>query len=115
VFNNQQWGAEKRNQVDFYDNRFVGTNIGHALGGFDFAGIATAMGAHGIRITEPGDLADAYREAFASGRPTVLEIMVDPEELVEPFRRDALQKPVRFLEQYRHLSADREVVEVGSA
>lgn len=115
VFNNQQWGAEKRNQVDFYDNRFVGTNIGHGLGGFDFAGIARAMGANGIRITEPGDLADAYREAFASGRPTVLEIMIDPEELVEPFRRDALQKPVRFLEQYRHLSADREVVEVGSA
>jgi sulfoacetaldehyde acetyltransferase len=113
VFNNQQWGAEKRNQVDFYDNRFVGTNIGHELGGFDFAGIARAMGAEGIRIAEPGGLADAYRDAFASGRPTVLEIMVDPEELVEPFRRDALQKPVRFLERYRHLSSDREVVEVG--
>jgi sulfoacetaldehyde acetyltransferase len=115
VFNNQQWGAEKRNQVDFYDNRFVGTNIGHGLGGFDFAAIARAMGAQGIRVTEPGDLAGAYGEAFAAGRPTVLEIMVDPEELVEPFRRDALQKPVRFLEQYRHLSADRGAVEVGAA
>jgi sulfoacetaldehyde acetyltransferase len=113
VFNNQQWGAEKRNQVDFYDNRFVGTNIGHDRGGFEFAEIARAMGARGIRITEPGELADAYREAFAAGEPTVLEIMVDPEQLVEPFRRDALQKPVRHLEQYRHLAADREAVEVG--
>ena len=43
----------------------------------------------------------------------MLEIMVDPEQLVEPFRRDALQKPVRHLEQYRHLAADREPVEVG--
>ena len=113
VFNNQQWGAEKRNQVDFYDNRFVGTNIGHDRGGFEFAEIARAMGARGIRITEPGELADAYREALAADEPTVLEIMVDPEQLVEPFRRDALQKPVRHLEQYRHLAADREPVEVG--
>jgi sulfoacetaldehyde acetyltransferase len=113
VFNNRQWGAEKRNQIDFYDNRFVGTNIGHGLGGFDFAGIARSMGAQGVRVTEPGDLAEAYRDAFAGGRPTVLEVMVDPEELVEPFRRDALKKPVRHLEQYRHLSAEREVVEVG--
>jgi sulfoacetaldehyde acetyltransferase len=113
VFNNQQWGAEKRNQIDFYDNRFVGTNIGHDRGGFDFAQIARSMGARGIRITEPGELADGYREAFAAGEPTVLEIMVDPEQLVEPFRRDALQQPVRHLEQYRHLAADREAVEVG--
>jgi sulfoacetaldehyde acetyltransferase len=113
VFNNQQWGAEKRNQVDFYDNRFVGTNIGHDRGGFDFAGIARAMGARGVRISEPDELADGYREALAADEPTVLEIMVDPEQLVEPFRRDALQKPVRHLEQYRHLAADREPVEVG--
>jgi sulfoacetaldehyde acetyltransferase len=113
VYNNQQWGAEKRNQIDFYDNRFVGTNIGHELGGFNFAEIAGAMGAEGIRVTDPADLAEAYRDAFAASRPTVLEIMVDPEELAEPFRRDALKKPVRHLEQYRHLSADREVVEVG--
>ena len=113
VFNNQQWGAEKRNQVDFYDNRFVGTNIGHDRGGFDFAGIARAMGARGVRISEPDELADGYREALATDEPTVLEIMVDPEQLVEPFRRDALQKPVRHLEQYRHLAADREPVEVG--
>jgi sulfoacetaldehyde acetyltransferase len=115
VFNNQQWGAEKRNQIDFYDNRFVGTNIAHELGGFDFAAIAQAMGARGIRINEPADLQQAYRDAFAASEPTVLEIMVDPEQLVEPFRRDALQQPVRHLEQYRHLAADREAVEVGAA
>jgi len=113
VYNNQQWGAEKRNQVDFYDDRFVGTNIGHELGGFNFAEIARAMGAEGVRVTEPAELAEAYRAAFAASGPTVLEIMVDPEELAEPFRRDALKKPVRHLERYRHLSAEREAVEVG--
>ncbi len=106
VYNNQQWGAEKKNQIDFYDDRFVGADIGRSIGGFDFAAIATAMGADGIRVTHPGDLADAYRSAFASGRPTVLEIMVDPEELAEPFRRDALQTPKRYLDRYRHLDVD---------
>ena len=27
VFNNGQWGAEKKNHVDFYENRFLGVNL----------------------------------------------------------------------------------------
>ena len=106
VFNNQQWGAEKRNQIDFYDNRFVGANIGHALGGFNFAEIATAMGGRGIRVTDPADLKEAFGEALDPEVATVVEVMVDPEELTEPFRRDALQQPIRHLDRYRHLAAD---------
>lgn len=105
VFNNQEWGAEKKNQIDFYDNRFVGANIGREIGGFNFAAIANAMGANGIRVTDPADLREAYTSAFASGRPSVVEVMVDPEELAEPFRRDALNKPTRYLDQYKHLDA----------
>ena len=103
VFNNQEWGAEKKNQIDFYDNRFIGANIGRGVGGFNFAAIATAMGANGIRVTDPADLREAYTSAFASGRPSVVEIVVNPEELAEPFRRDALAKPTRHLDRYRHL------------
>ncbi|MCY3564113.1 MAG: sulfoacetaldehyde acetyltransferase [bacterium] len=106
VFNNQQWGAEKRNQIDFYDDRYVGTNIGHDLGGFNFAEIATAMGGRGIRVTDPADLKDAFGESIDPEVATVVEVMVDPEELAEPFRRDALQQPVRHLDRYRHLAAD---------
>ena len=109
VFNNQQWGAEKRNQIDFYEDRFVGTNIGHDLGGFDFAAIARSMGAEGLRITDPGDLGTAFADAMRADRPTVVEVMVDPEELAEPFRRDALQKPKRFLSRYEHLAAPEPV------
>jgi sulfoacetaldehyde acetyltransferase len=105
VFNNQEWGAEKKNQIDFYDNRFIGANIGRGVGGFNFAAIATAMGANGIRVTDPADLREAYTSAFASGRPSVVEIVVNPEELAEPFRRDALAKPTRHLDRYRHLDA----------
>jgi sulfoacetaldehyde acetyltransferase len=103
VFNNQQWGAEKKNQIDFYDDRIVGGNIGRELGGFNFAEIAKSMGANGVRVSAPGDLREAYTSALASGRPSVVEIMVDPEELAEPFRRDALAFPKRFLKRYEHL------------
>jgi sulfoacetaldehyde acetyltransferase len=104
VFNNQQWGAEKRNQIDFYDNRFVGTNIGHEQGGFDFASIARSMGGNGVRVEAPDQVGDAIRSALEANTASVVEIMVDPEELAEPFRRDALQLPVRLLERYQHLS-----------
>ncbi len=103
VYNNQEWGAEKKNQIDFYDNRFIGANIGRDIGGFNFAEIANAMGANGIRVTDPADVRDAYSSAFASGRPSVVEVMVDPVELADPFRRDALQEPTRYLERYKHL------------
>jgi sulfoacetaldehyde acetyltransferase len=96
VFNNGQWGAEKKNQVDFYADRYLGTNLVNP----SFAGIAEAMGARGIKVDHPGEVGDALRDAVACGRPTVLELMVT-QELGDPFRRDALKKPVRMLEKYR--------------
>jgi len=96
VFNNGQWGAEKRNQIDFYDDRFLGTNLANP----SFAEIARAMGAQGVKVDAADQVGDALREATASGRPTVLEVMVS-QELGEPFRRDALQHPKRLLEKYK--------------
>jgi len=103
VFNNQEWGAEKKNQIDFYDDRYVGVDIGHGVGGFNFAEIAQAMGAIGVRVSDPANLHDTYADALAAGEPVVVEIMVDPKELAEPFRRDALQFPKRHLKRYAHL------------
>lgn len=42
---------------------------------------------------------------MGSGRCTVLEVMVN-QELAEPFRRDALSKPVRLLEKYRDYTVE---------
>ena len=95
VFNNRQWGAEKRNQIDFYDDRYVGTMLENP----SFAAIAQAMGAEGVVVEKPSEVGDALRAAVDSERPTVLEIQVS-QELGEPFRRDALAKPVRLLEKY---------------
>jgi sulfoacetaldehyde acetyltransferase len=96
VFNNGQWGAEKKNQIDYYADRYVGTNLENP----SFAAIARAMGAEGITVSHPGEIGDGLRQAVASGRPTVLELMLT-QELGEPFRRDALKKPKRLLEKYR--------------
>ena len=96
VFNNAQWGAEKRNQIDFYESRFVGTDLDNP----SFAAIARAMGARGVRVEHADQVGDALRESVASNEPTVLEIAVN-QELGDPFRRDALKKPVRHLAKYR--------------
>ncbi|MDZ7747663.1 MAG: sulfoacetaldehyde acetyltransferase [Halofilum sp. (in: g-proteobacteria)] len=99
VFNNGQWGAEKKNQVDFYGERFVGTN----LEGTSWAEIARAMGAEGVRVDKLEDVGPALRqacEAQREGKTTILEMMVTP-ELGDPFRRDALKKPVRYLDKYK--------------
>ena len=97
VFNNRQWGAEKKNQVDFYSERFLGTNLENP----SFAAIAKVMGAQGHVIEQLADVGPALEaacKAQAEGKTTVLEMMVS-RELGDPFRRDALSKPVRFLEK----------------
>jgi sulfoacetaldehyde acetyltransferase len=96
VFNNGQWGAEKKNQVDFYADRYVGTNLKNP----SFAGIAKSMGAEGITVSHPGEVGDALKQAVASNKPTILELMVT-QELGDPFRRDALKKPKRMLDKYK--------------
>jgi len=103
VFNNNQWGAEKKNQIDYYDDRFVGTNLANP----DFAQIARDMGAGGLRVEKPEEVKEAVATALAAGKPVVIDAIIDgaAEVLAEPFRRDALKMPVRFLEKYKHLNA----------
>jgi sulfoacetaldehyde acetyltransferase len=103
VFNNNQWGAEKKNQIDYYDNRFVGTNLDNP----DFAQIARDMGAEGFRIEEAKEVKDVLQAALKSARPVVIDAILDGAEevLAEPFRRDALKMPVRLLPKYKHLNA----------
>lgn len=99
VFDNQQWGAEKKNQIDYFHNRFLGTNLENP----EFAEIARAMGAQGIAVNEVDQVGDALRHAVQSERPTVLTLKLT-RELGEPFRRDAFKTPVRHLEKYKPFS-----------
>ncbi|MEI7565292.1 MAG: sulfoacetaldehyde acetyltransferase [Burkholderiaceae bacterium] len=100
VFHNRQWGAEKKNQVDFYNRRFVAGELDSP----SFAGIAKSMGAEGIVVDRLDQVGPALKQALEmqmkEGKTCVLEIMCT-RELGDPFRRDALSKPVRLLEKYQ--------------
>lgn len=100
VFRNMAWCAEKKNQVDFYNNRFIGVDIPNPE---SFVPVAKAMGAEGMRIDRAGDVAGAVLEAIRSRKPYVLEFVVDGTQLAPPFRRDALALPTRLLPKYAHL------------
>lgn len=99
VFHNTAWCAEKKNQIDFYNNRFYGCDIEAP----NFGEVAVAMGAYGATIDRAEDVGDAFLAAIKSGRPAVLQFEVDQTQLAPPFRKDALKLPVRHLEKYKHL------------
>ena len=100
VFHNRQWGAEKKNQVDFYGRRFV---AGELEGGENYAQIAQAMGAKGVRVDQLDDVGPALERAIddqmTKRQTTVIEVMTT-KELGDPFRKDALSRPVRHLKKY---------------
>jgi len=100
VFNNGQWGAEKKNQVLWFGDRYVGTNLESP----SFAGIAESMGVVGVKITHIDEVGPALKAAterqMKEGKTTVIELMCT-KELGDPFRRDAMKLPKRSLERYK--------------
>jgi sulfoacetaldehyde acetyltransferase len=93
VFRNYQWGAEKRNSTLWYDDNFVGTELDD---GVSYAGIAKACGLLGVQTRTMDELTAALTQALAdqkAGKTTLIEALIN-QELGEPFRRDAMKKPV---------------------
>ena len=94
VFRNYQWGAEKRNSTLWYDDNFVGTELDDDV---SYAGIAKACGLQGVQARTMDELRDALAKAVEDqmkhGKTTLIEAMIN-QELGEPFRRDAMKKPV---------------------
>ena len=95
VFRNYQWGAEKRNSTLWFDDNFVGTELDTKV---SYAGIAQACGLLGVQVRTMEETTEALREAVRAqmedGRTTLIEVMLN-QELGEPFRRDAMKKPVQ--------------------
>ena len=106
VFRNGQWGAEKKNDILWYDERFVGTELGDD---FSFAAVAEAFGCRGVRVTTMEDLTSAVSEACErqnDGVTTLVEVVVN-KELGAPFRRDAMQDQHTLLSRYKDLTIKR--------
>ncbi len=94
IFRNYQWGAEKRNTTLWFEDNFVGTELAQDV---NYAQIATACGVEGVQVTTMQDLTAALDKAvkaqMSEGKTTFIEILLN-QELGEPFRRDAMKKPV---------------------
>ncbi len=96
VFRNYQWGAEKRNSTLWFDDNFVGTELDTDV---SYAGIAQACGLQGVQVKGMDALTDALNTAITDqmqhNKTTLIEVLLN-QELGEPFRRDAMKKPVRI-------------------
>lgn len=94
IFRNYQWGAEKRNSILWYDDNFVGTELDKNL---SYAKVAEGCGLKGVTVKTQAELTEALQqscEAQKKGITTFIEVLLN-QELGEPFRRDAMKKPVR--------------------
>lgn len=83
ILNNYAIGTIRDLQRAYLDGREIGTSFVHHATGApwnpDFAAMAQAMGARGIRIDHPDQFADAYAEALRSSTPTVLDVIINPD------------------------------------
>ncbi|NUB09271.1 sulfoacetaldehyde acetyltransferase [Azospirillum sp. Vi22] len=93
IFRNFQWGAEKRNTTLWFDNNFVGTELNPKL---SYAKVAEGCGLKGVTARTQDEVTAALRQAIEDqgrGITTFVEVILN-QELGEPFRRDAMKKPV---------------------
>ncbi len=93
IFRNYQWGAEKRNTTLWYSDNFVGTELDPHL---SYARVAEGCGLKGVTVRTQTELTEALRAACTAqseGVTTFIEVILN-QELGEPFRRDAMKKPV---------------------
>ncbi len=94
IFRNYQWGAEKRNSILWFDDNFVGTELDPEL---SYAKVATACGLKGVTVKTMEETTKAIKQSCEEqkkGITTFIEVILN-QELGEPFRRDAMKKPVK--------------------
>ncbi|MDB4232469.1 sulfoacetaldehyde acetyltransferase [Candidatus Pelagibacter sp.] len=94
IFRNYQWGAEKRNTTLWYDNNFIGTELDPEL---SYAKVADACGLKGVAVRTMEETTVAIKQSCEDqkkGITTFIEVILN-QELGEPFRRDAMKRPVK--------------------
>jgi sulfoacetaldehyde acetyltransferase len=94
IFRNYQWGAEKRNTTLWFEDNFVGTELNLDV---NYAKVADGCGLKGVQVMTMEQLTDALatavKEQMTDSITTIIEVVLN-QELGEPFRRDAMRKPV---------------------
>ena len=77
VVNNGMYGTIRMHQERHYPDRVIGTELKNP----DFAALARAYGAAGETVTRTEQFAPAFERARTAGKPSLIEIRVDPEAL----------------------------------
>ncbi|MCC7281138.1 MAG: thiamine pyrophosphate-binding protein [Acetobacteraceae bacterium] len=77
VFNNQMYGTIRMHQERDYPYRVSGTSLTNP----DFAKFIESFGGHGETVTKTAEFAPAFERAAASGKPALIELMCDPDQL----------------------------------
>ncbi len=77
VINNGTYGTIRMHQEREYPGRVSGTDLKNP----DFAAYARAFGGHGETVAETAEFAGAFERALASGKPSIIEVKMDPEAI----------------------------------
>ena len=77
VFNDQGLGNERAFQNEHYGGRFYAVDYQNP----DFGALARVFGAYGEQVKRPGDLEGALQRAFDSGKPAVIDVLIDQHTL----------------------------------
>jgi len=81
IFDNRYLGMVRQWQELFFDKRYLHTNLGITP---DFIKLGEAFGCYAERVEKPEDLKSALKNAFESGKPAVLDMIVGKEDKVLP-------------------------------
>jgi acetolactate synthase-1/2/3 large subunit len=90
VFNNGMYGTIRMYQERAYPGRVSGTKLTNP----DFAKFIESFGGHGEIVDKDGELVPAFQRAVASGKPAVIEVRVNPDQVthratIEDLRQQA--------------------------
>ena len=89
ILNNFNYGSERAYQKFYYDERYIGDTIGNP----PFDEYARVFGAAGLRVTEPGEMEDAFAEALRLGKtqPVLVDVLCTADVFPEPRRKETVK------------------------
>lgn len=89
ILNNFNYASERAYQKYYYDGRYIGDAIGNP----PFDEYARIFGAAGLKVTDPGELEDAFAEALRLARtqPVLVDVLCSPDVFPEPRRKETVK------------------------
>ena len=91
IMNNGIWGSEKAYQRYAFDERYVGADVTNPR----YDKYAEIFGGAGFYVERPEDIGNVMIEALNCGKPSIIEIPTDPDEMPRPARLNEVQGPTQ--------------------